>query len=184
MDWTWINSSLDAVLMVALSTLGIYISLILLTRLIGLRSFSKMSSFDFAVTVAIGSVIASTIVAPDPPLVQGAIALAALYGLQMFVGVVRTHWAPARHMVDNEPLLLMVGTQILQDHMHKAQVTEADLKAKLREANVIDRRQIRAVVMESTGDISVLHAAPEDPPLEPWLLDGVRGADLLSTPAP
>lgn len=32
-----------------------YVAVILLTRLAGVRSFSKMSGFDFAVTVAIGS---------------------------------------------------------------------------------------------------------------------------------
>ena len=36
-----------------------YVGIILCTRLFGLRSFSKMSSFDLAVTVAIGSAFAA-----------------------------------------------------------------------------------------------------------------------------
>ena len=39
-------------------------------------------------------------------------------------------------------------------------MTEADLRAKLREANVLAMDEIRAVVMESTGDVSVLHGPP------------------------
>lgn len=41
-----------------------------LTRVFGLRSFSKMSGFDFAVTVAIGSVVATTAMSTTTPFWQ------------------------------------------------------------------------------------------------------------------
>ena len=56
--------------MVLLSAICIYASIIALTRIYGVRSFSKMSGFDFAVTVAIGSIVASVFFAKDPPLLQ------------------------------------------------------------------------------------------------------------------
>ena len=46
--------------------------------------------------------------------------------------------------------------------------------AKLREANVIDFSQVKAVVLESTGDISVLHTSNDDIELNNDLLEGVR----------
>jgi len=175
----WLNTTSMAMGMVLITALGIYGSVVVLTRLGGLRSFSKMSSFDFAVTVAIGSVIASTVVAKDPPLLQGVIALAALYGVQLGVAALRARSTTVQRLVDNEPLLLMAGSRILHDNLRKAQVTEGDLRAKLREANVIDLEQVRAVVQETTGDVSVLHAAPDAPPLDPWLLDGVTDSTDL-----
>lgn len=39
-----------------------------------------------------------------------------------------------------------------------ALVSQADLMAKLREANVLQLSQVKAVVFETTGDISVLHS--------------------------
>lgn len=57
-------------------------AIILLTRLSGLRSFSKMSSFDFAITVACGSVIASSVVSPKDNIVFGFAALVALFAVQ------------------------------------------------------------------------------------------------------
>ena len=36
-------------------------------------------------------------------------------------------------------------------------MARSDLVAKLREANVLDLKQVRAVVLETTGDVSVLH---------------------------
>ena len=175
----WIETTWMAALMVVLSTLGIYASVMLLTRLAGLRSFSKMSSFDFGITVAIGAVIASTLIAKNPPLLQGAVALAALYGVQIATAILRQHFTWARSLIDNQALLLMAGDQIIKKNLRKARMTEEDLRGKLREANVIDYRQIRAVVMETTGDVSVLHASPDDPDLDPDLLEGVADSELV-----
>ena len=68
----------------------------------------------------------------------------------------------------------MKGSGILEDNLKRARVTKGDLRAKLREANVTRRSQIRAVVFETTGDISVLHSEEEDPEVEDWLLEDVR----------
>ena len=40
-------------------------------------------------------------------------------------------------------------------------------------------QQVRAVVMESTGDISVLQADPEGPDLDLELFDDMRGVETL-----
>lgn len=162
-----------------LTTLGIYISIILLTRLMGLRSFSKMSSFDFAITVAIGSTVASTIVLESVSLMKGAVSLAALYTAQFVVAFLRARWTGIGRVVDNQPLLLMAGRDIFEENLEKAEITRGDLRAKLREANVIHLSQVRAVVMESTGDVSVLHADEEGPNLDPDLLSGVRDVERL-----
>lgn len=175
MDLSWINTSWSAVLMVILSTLGIYITLIIYTRIAGLRSFSKMSSFDFAITVAFGSIIASTILVKDPPLLQAMVGLGALYAIQMTVSNLRVNSTKMGKLVDNEPILLMRGTEILHDNLKKAKVTYDDLRSKLREANVTQMHQVHAVVMEATGDISVLHHQDPDHQIDDVLLKGVRG---------
>ena len=178
---SWFTASPDALLGVVLSTLAIYVVLLVLIRGAGLRSFSKMSSFDFAVTVAIGSVIASTVVAPSPPLAQAAVALASLLGVQYAIAWFRkrTSWMEA--LVDNEPLVLMTREGMVRENLKRARVTEHDVWAKLREANVLAVDQIRAVVFETTGDISVLHGDPDGPVLEACLLTGVRDAARIDT---
>ena len=75
--------------------------------------------------------------------------------------------------------LVMAGPEILHENLKNVRMTENDLYAKLRQANVTRRDQIRAVVMETTGDVSVLHADPDGQPLEDELLYGVENADRL-----
>ena len=173
MDTSWIGTSSTAILMVVLSAIGIYVALIFFTRLAGVRTFSKMSSFDFAITVAIGSLIASTILTKSPPLFQAIVAMGTLFVIQMVIAGFR-ETSFVRNLVDNKAILLMDGPEMLEPNMRKSKVTRDDLLAKLREANVTQFNQIKAVVMESTGDISVLHHEKKDHQLENELLSDVR----------
>lgn len=172
----WFAASPTALLAVVLSTLGIYAAVILFTQIAGLRSFSKMSGFDFAMTVAVGSIVASAILTDSPPLLQAVVGLATIYLLQITVAVLRQKSDLVSRLVDNEPLLIMTSEGILHDNLRRARMTESDLWAKLREANVIQPEEVRAVVMETTGDVSVLHGPPDGSPLHPKLLTSVRDA--------
>ncbi len=173
----WFLAPPETLLWIALTAVCVYAALLLYTRLAGLRSFAKMSSFDFAMTVAVGSVVAGSILSESPALVQSLTALALIFGLQFGVGTLRQRWQWIQKLVDNEPVLLMLGDEMLRDNMREARVTEDDLWGKLREANVLHPDQVRAVVMEATGDVTVLHGDADGPELDPRLLTGVREAD-------
>jgi uncharacterized membrane protein YcaP (DUF421 family) len=177
---TWITTSGHAALMVVVSAVGMYAALVLLTRLFGLRSFSKMSGFDFAVTVSIGSLLAGTVLTPSPPLLQAFVALVTLYALQIGVAALRARSDAVANAVDNQPVLLMAGRNVLHDNLRRVNVSESDLRAKLREANVLSLDEVHAVVFEATGDVSVLHGDADD--FDPWLLDGVDDADRIGHP--
>lgn len=146
-------------------------------RAYGLRSLAKFAPHDFVATVALGSVIAAVVVR-STALWTGLFAIGGVFLVQAAIGRVRR--LERFTLVDNDPLLLMVGDRVLHDNLDGAGVTLDDLRAKLREANVIRLDEVRAVVLEGTGDISVLHATETD--LDPVLLEGVRGLDDVDRP--
>ncbi|MDG5491556.1 DUF421 domain-containing protein [Psychroserpens sp. SPM9] len=166
-DWFTITS--ESLIAIILTAIGIYIALVLVTRISGKRSFSKMSSFDFAVTVAIGSIMATVIISKSVSLLQGIVGLLIMYVIQMTVAYGR-RFKGIRKLMDNKPTLLMKDGKIIEGSLKKCHVTESDLKAKLREANVIQLSEVKAVVFESTGDISVLHGS-SDKTLDDWIMD-------------
>ncbi|MGM0932112.1 MAG: DUF421 domain-containing protein [Bacteroidota bacterium] len=169
----WFEFTTESLIAIALTAAGIYLAVIVFTRIAGKRSFSKMSSFDFAMTVAIGSIMATTILSASVSLPQGIVGLAAVYILQMSAAICRRiPWF--QHAIDNSPLLLMDGKNILHENLKKARVTEGDLRSKLREANILDLSQIRAVIFETTGDISVMHTLDENQKIEDWLTKDVQ----------
>lgn len=165
----YFNITLHQLATILITTFFIYFFIIIIVKLNGLRSFAKMSSHGFVVTLAIGSICASTVTSKDPSLLQGMVSITALLGIQSMFSLWRLYRNKPR--IENRPLLLMDGSKILEGNLIKAKVTRQDLIAKLREANVLDFSEVRAVVFEQTGDISVLHGDKE---LSPSLLEGVR----------
>ena len=169
----WFNTSWNSIAAIVINGVGIYIAVILFTRLSGKRSFSKMSSFDFAMTVAIGSIIASTVLSESISITTGVVGLALIYSLQLLVAFLR-RFNFVSNLVDNSPLMLMENEVILKENLRKAKVTEGDLRSKLREANVLNFSEVRAVVFEATGDISVIHSNDKNKSCEDWLLKDVK----------
>lgn len=74
-------------------------------------------------------------------------------------------------VVDNTPVLLVRDGEFDVTAMNASRVTRSDVFAKLREANVLRLEQVRAVVLETTGDISVLHG---DGPIDDMLFENVK----------
>lgn len=160
----------DALVVVA-SGVAIYLAVIAATRLVGLRSFSKMSAFDFAMTVAIGSIIA-TVITANATIANGLLAIVTIYALQFVVAWLRRR-TDAIGFVDNRPLLLLRDGVVIEEHLDLARISREDLRGRLRAANVQRVSEVRAVVLETTGDVSVLVGDH----LDAELLVGVVGAE-------
>lgn len=171
MDKSYFIGSWDKLPEVVIGTVLIYLLIIGYTRLFGLKSFSKMTSYDFAHTVALGSLLASTIVTGSPSLLIGAVALGVLFALNMLLSRLQLHSNQLEDLLENAPLLLMRNGTILHENLRKAAVSQDELMAKLREANVLRLSQVQAVVMEATGDVSVLHGESEPDDI---LLENIR----------
>ncbi|MBV7264612.1 DUF421 domain-containing protein [Erythrobacter sp. WH131] len=142
-----------------------------LIRMNGLRSLSKMTNFDFVMTIALGSLLAGAAQASDwSGFLQPMLAMVGLIIAQVISARLRKASDTFERIAQNEPLMLMRDGEILHDAMSKSRVAESDLIAKLREANVLDFSEVRAVVLETTGDVSVLHGEK----LDERLIENVR----------
>ncbi|MCP9237449.1 DUF421 domain-containing protein [Lewinella sp. JB7] len=169
----WLNASWPLLLETVASVFFIFTAIVILVRISGLRTFAKMSSFDFASTIAIGSILASVVMSSETSLVKGVVALGTIMLFQQIFAGLKIRWDTFQQISENSPTLLMDGTTFLQDNMKKTGVSRSDIIAKLREANVIRLAQVKAVVLETTGDISVLHQEEGGGELEDLLLEGV-----------
>ena len=170
-----LGASWQTVGVIVVSTVLVYIAVIALTRLAGPRSLAKMSSFDFAATVAIGSTVASTALA-STPLVNGVAALVMLYGLQYFIATLRRR-NTLRGTADNRPMLLLVDGRVLEGNLQHVRVSREELWSRLRLSGVRRLEEVRAVVLETTGDMSVLTG--DQGAWNVALLEGIRDGDLL-----
>jgi len=169
----WIYDLSDPIWETIVGSFIIFIVVIILTRIIGLRTFAKFTAYDFAFTIAIGSIISSMLTS-STSIVHGSIAISSLLVLTFIFSFLQKKFPGLKTMISNKPLLIMDKKEILFKNLKKARIEKSQLIAKLREANVLDFSQIEAVVLESTGDISVLHSSNNEISLDDKLLEGVR----------
>jgi uncharacterized membrane protein YcaP (DUF421 family) len=165
------NEILNVVLKASVLTTITMLWVVLLVRINGLRSFSKMTNFDFVMTVGIGSLLASSSQSQTwMAFVQGLLAMAMLFVVQYFAAKLRKHSDTAENIIQNQPRILVRDGIILEDALRETRVSRSDLLAKLREANVLHFTEVRAVILETTGDISVLHGDS----ISPEILGGIN----------
>lgn len=86
-----------------------YIALILMLRLSGKRTLSKMNAFDLVVTVALGSTLATTLLSKDVALGEGVAAIATLILLQYSVAWLSVRSSTVSRLVTPEPALLFLS---------------------------------------------------------------------------
>jgi len=170
----WLYSNAPTLLKSIASLIAIFTVVIIITRIAGLRTFAKMSSFDFASTIAVGSILATVVMSTDNSILKGALALAGIIAFQAVFSYLVRKWDWLRNLFTNKPMMLMYKGEILDKNLDKTNVGRNDLIAKLREANVHQFDEVEAVILESTGDMSVLHSN-DNRNLDSSLIEGVRG---------
>lgn len=152
------QAQIDIILRGLILGLSALVFVTLLIRINGLRSLSKMTNFDFVMTVALGSLLAGAAQASEwSGFIQALIAMVALFVGQRASARLRKASRSFEKFAENEPVMLMRDGKILHAALKQTRVTESDLISKLREANALELDKVRAVVLEATGDVSVLH---------------------------
>lgn len=174
MDLSWLTTPWSTVWITLLSAVLIYIAMVVITRINGARTFSKFSSFDLAITIAVGSVLGRALVASDQTLLHTLVAVVALFVLQFGVDYLRSRFLLMPKLIDNPPILLMENAQLLEENLKKARMTPKAVYHELRQANVVKLSAVKAVVLESNGEVSVLHHSDADCTVDRVLLEDVK----------
>ena len=133
-----------------------YLVLLVMLRISGKRTLSKLNAFDLVVTVALGSTLATVLLSKDVPLAEGAAALALLVGLQFVATFVAVRSKRFRSALKAEPTLLLHRGSFLHDAMLRQRVSEDEVLAALRSSGLSGPSDADAVVLETDGSLSVV----------------------------
>lgn len=150
-----------------------YIALVLMLRISGQRTLSKLNAFDLVVTVALGSVLATVMLSKSVPLAEGVLALAVLIFLQFAITWLCVRSPVVSRLVKSEPVLVFRAGVFLEKAMKRERLTEDEVRAAIRSSGTAEPAAISAVILETDGSLSVVKR-PEDPQLA-----GVPGTESL-----
>lgn len=137
-----------------------YASMVLLLRVSGKRTLSKMNAFDFVITIALGSVLAATLTDSSLALSTGVAVMALLILSQLVITAlsVRLNWV--ERVVKADPSLVVLHGRLLEGAMRRHRVTKAEISAAVRASGKATIDQVEAVVLETDGSFTVIGEPP------------------------
>ncbi|OJF95321.1 DUF421 domain-containing protein [Alkalibacterium sp. 20] len=145
----------DVFKLIAISIVS-FIAIVFILRASGKRTLSKMNAFDFIVTVALGSILATTIVNYKESFWSGILTFAMLVGLQYVFTWLSVHFKQIRSILNSEPSLLFYEGQFKDENLKKERVNKRELKQAIRKAGYVSFDEISAIILESDGTLTVM----------------------------
>lgn len=133
-----------------------YLVLVVALRVSGKRTLSKWNAFDFVVTIALGSVLATTLTSSTVSLAQGVVALVVLIALQFAITWLSVRSPHVRRWAKSRPRLLFRKGQFDDAALREERVTRGEVLAAIRSAGIGEVERVAAVVLETDGSVSVI----------------------------
>lgn len=132
-----------------------YLTLFIFIRISGKRTLAKLNAFDFVVTVTLGSTLSSMILA-KVTIAEGCVALLVIIVLQYLLAFAAKKSHRLEKVINCSPTLLFYNGQFLEDAMEREVITTEEIYAEIRKYRLEHLNDVRAVVMELNGEITVV----------------------------
>lgn len=140
-----------------------YVSLIVMVRLSGKRTLSKMNAFDFTVSIALGSTFSAVILDKQIPLAEGLTAFAVLIGMQFAFAWLASRSKQFRNFLSSSPHLLYYKGVYMENAMKRTRISRADIHQAARSRGMASMNETGIVILESNGKLSIIPTADELP---------------------
>lgn len=146
-------------------TILAYLALVMLLRTSGKRTLAKMNAYDFVITIALGSALSTVALNKNIALADGFLAFFLFIMLQFSLSWLAVRFKKLKGLLTSQPVLLLYHGQVLHTTLRKERISVEELYVAARKSGCGTLENIDAMVLETTGDITVManmqSAAPQ-----------------------
>lgn len=140
---------------VAFRTTFMYLYAIIAARFMGKRGMGQLTPFEYIIVIALGSATGDPMFYPHVPLFHGIIVLSVIVLLQRIISNLSEKSSFFSHQIESTPTLLIHNGKINSNSIKKADVTEENLRMRLRLQKIRDIGEVEYAFLEPTGKLSV-----------------------------
>lgn len=142
--------------------LAIYFFVYIIFRILGKRSLSEITTFDFVLLLIISETTTDALVGEDYSLMACFIMISTLVGVDLLFTLTKTKWKWFEKVSDGAPLVLVDKGVPLKKRMEKTKVDEEDVLEAARSLHGLENmEQVKYAVLEKDGTISIIPATKE-----------------------
>ena len=114
-----------------------FIILMLYARILGKQQISQLTFFDYVIGITVGSIAATMTIDLRIRFLPQLIGLTTWIGLALLLQVASLKSRKLSKIIDGEPVVIVHNGKILEDHLAKVRLKNAELLETLREKGVL-----------------------------------------------
>lgn len=136
-------------------TLIIYLSLMIVIRLLGKRQIGQLQVSEFISTLLLSEIAAVPITESDCSLLTAAIPISIIFILEAGIPIILFRFPKIRRLIQGSPSYLIKFGKVDQKELKKNRISPEELLSILRTSGIADPSEIGYAVLEPSGTISV-----------------------------
>ena len=143
-------------LSIIVRTVTVYVLMVLGIRLFGKREIAQLTITDLVFILLISNAVQSAMIGQDFSLIGGLVAAATLFAINYIFGLLFFKSKTLTGLLQGHPLMLIYNGKVIRDNMNKAQISDEELEAVVREHGVENIVDVNLAILEIDGNVSVL----------------------------
>lgn len=153
---------IDTFEMIMRST-GAFITLLIMTRIMGNKQISQLTYFNYVTGITIGSIAADIASESETPFWNGFISMVWWALLTIIVGYISLKFNTLRNPIDGHPTILINDGRLDEQALRKSRINLDDLNMMLREKDVFSITEVEYAIIEANGKLSILKKQAQQP---------------------
>lgn len=133
---------------VLLRTFILFITLLVLTRILGKKQMSHLTFFNYFTGITIGSIAANMIRETEEPFWDDFIGLIFWCVLTLLVEYIGLKFSKLRQIIDGQPTIVIKRGVILKASLTSNRVNLDDLLMLLRKQNIFSIKEVEYAILE------------------------------------
>jgi uncharacterized membrane protein YcaP (DUF421 family) len=138
----------------------VYVALLFLLKIFGKRELAQLNPFDLVVLLILSNTVQNAIIGNDTSLAGGLVGAAILLVMNWIVVHYFYQHQKLDEFFEGEPHTLVKDGQRIEDACRQEQITDAELLAAIRKQGFAGLSEVKEVVLETGGAISVIPKEP------------------------
>jgi uncharacterized membrane protein YcaP (DUF421 family) len=172
---SWLVGQASSEWEVAAKAALMYATALLALRVGERRTLAQWTIIDFATAVAMGAIIGRTAIAGTQSYLTGAVAVCTLVVIHRAASLLRLRPLLAK-VFDHRIRVLVADGELRRGELRKCGLTDGDLFTQLRQRGVFAIEDVRYVLYEPKGSITVVRREVPAEPVPELVRDGLEHA--------
>ncbi len=139
---------------------AVYLFLLVLFRILGKRSLSETTTFDFVLLLIVGEATQQALLGNDFSVTNALVLITVLMGVDIIFVKLKGRYKKVDRLLEGTPLILVDHGKPLAARMKESHVDAEDIMEAARLSHGLERlEQIKYAVLERDGQISIIPSA-------------------------